>query len=252
MDQVVVVTGAAQGLGAVMANRFHGAGARVVLWDVQSTVKEVAESFDPQHQRTLAAVVDVTDEESVRHHMREAARHFGEVHVLVCNAKWNNRVPLADMAKEDWDKTLAVSLTGAFLCIKHGLPLMVAQGGGSIINMSSVHVRGAYPGFPAYDAAKGGIEALTRQVALDYGPFGVRCNAVAPGLVVADSHPDREALRARFVPFHPLGTLASPDDVAEAVMFLASAAARFVTGQCLVVDGGLTCQSPEVPGYGQS
>jgi len=186
--------------------------------------------------------VDVSDDASVREMVDLATSRYGRLDVLHNNAYWaplNRSVTETSLA--EWERTIAVTLTGVFLGCKHAIPPMIEGGGGVIVNTASVAALAASPRFGAYVAAKGGVVALTRSVAFDYGSRGIRCNAVAPGLietpateaVLAD--PERRAwLTSKIL----VGRAGQPSDIANAVLYLASDESAFMTGQTLVVDGG--------------
>ncbi len=171
---------------------------------------------------------------------------YGRLDIWVNNAKVDARASVTDMALEEWNAVLSVCLTGAFLGAKYAIPAMIISGGGVIVNIASVHAMVAYPQCPAYDAAKAGLLALTRQIAAEYGPDNIRANAILPGLIVEhgpDAYSPQVERLARTL--CPVGRVGSFADVAAAVLYLVSDAARFVTGAQLLVDGGLTARSPE-------
>jgi NAD(P)-dependent dehydrogenase (short-subunit alcohol dehydrogenase family) len=169
-------------------------------------------------------------------------KEYGALDILHNNAYWAplNR-PLADTTEEEWDRTIDVTLKGVFLGCKYAIPEMIARGGGVIINTASTSGLTGSPAFAAYMAAKGGVIQLTRSVALDYGPYGIRCNAIAPGIIETPATRDilaepqrRQQLLGRCL----VGRIGQPEDVARAALYLASDDSSFMTGHVLVLDGG--------------
>ncbi len=241
--KVVVVTGSGSGIGRETALAFAREGAQVVVADIDTdgAARTVA-AAEEAGRTAIVCRVDVSDDESVRGMVDLAVRTYGRLDVLHNNAYWAplNR-SVTETSLEEWDRTIAVTLTGVFLGCRHAIPAMIENGGGAIVNTASVAALAASPRFGAYVAAKGGVVALTRSVAFDYGAAGIRCNAVAPGLietpateaVLAD--PERRAwLTSKIL----VGRPGQPSDIANAVLYLASDESAFMTGQTLVVDGG--------------
>lgn len=224
-DQVVAVTGAAGGIGRVLVERFTAEGAVVAGSDIAA-----------------ASGVDVTDRAAVHEWVAAVERRHGPIDVLVNNAAVTRDVEFVDLAEEQWHRELDVTLTGAFLCAQAVLPSMIARERGAIVNISSVNAV-SYFGNEAYSAAKAGLLSLTRSLAVKYGPHGVRCNAVVPGTIRTPIWDERVAaapgILNRLAVWYPLGRVGTPDDVASAVLFLASADAAWITGVALPVDGGL-------------
>jgi NAD(P)-dependent dehydrogenase (short-subunit alcohol dehydrogenase family) len=220
-DKRALVTGAGSGIGAAVARLLESEGATVVAADLTGT--------DVQ--------LDVRDEAQV-------ARAVRDVDVLVNVAGVGSTTTAPDTPLEVWEDVFAVNARGTFLCCKHAIPAMVARGGGSIVNIASVAAIVGLKNRAAYCASKGAVVSLTRALAVDHVGDGIRVNAVCPGTVdtpwvrrlVDDVGESLEALTAR----QPLGRLGTPEEVAEAVAYLASDAASFVTGSVLVIDGGLT------------
>ena len=245
VDKVVVVTGAGHGIGRAVAERFATEGARVVVNDVDAArATEVAKVLPGG--TALAFPADVSDTAQVDAMFDATVARFGTVDVLVNNAgNIHAARHFLDADEAWWDKLLGVNLKGAFLCSRRAAHIMARKGAGVIINMSSGGATKAHRGNVAYDASKGGIEAMTRAMALDLAPYGVRVNAVVPGLILTYDLTDAEAIeRGRVVPMARLGT---PDDIAGPTVFLATDDARYMTGACLVVDGGVLVQQRSTP-----
>lgn len=238
--RVAVVTGAASGIGAATARRLAAEGATVVLTDVDAGVEQVAAGIKAAGGRADALLADAADERAWAGVVDHAGR-FGPVDVLVSNAFTVDVAPAGELGADSWNRQLAVNLGAAFLGFKACLPGLrrsTAPGGGAVVLISSVHAAVGVPGHPAYAAAKGGLTALARQLAVDYGP-AIRVNSVLPGPVLSrawDMVPEDD--RRRSAAATVLGRLGDPAEVAAAIAFLASGEASFVTGASLVVDGG--------------
>ena len=243
-DKVCVVTGAAAGIGRAVAGRLAQEGGRVALADIDV---EGAERAAAEIPGSAAFGVDVTDSASDEARNAEVRDRVGSVDVCHNNAGIllpdDTDPPTTDL--DVWHRIIAVDLTGVFLCMKHQLPHMLETGGGSIVNMSSmVALIGSATPQTAYAAAKGGVLAMTREVAITYARSGIRCNALCPGPV--DTPLFRNALAAdqggleRRMVHIPMGRLGAFDDIAGAVIYLASDESAWTTGQALVVDGGIT------------
>ncbi|MDQ4039891.1 MAG: SDR family oxidoreductase, partial [Actinomycetota bacterium] len=241
--KVVIVTGAGSGIGRETASAFAREGANLVVADINAeAAAKTVEQIDAAGGQATVSHVDVSDDESVRSMVDLAVRTYGRLDVLHNNAYWAplNR-SVTETSLDEWDRTIAVTLTGVFLGCRHAIPVMIESGGGAIVNTASVAALAASPRFGAYVAAKGGVVALTRSVAFDYGGCGIRCNAVAPGLietpatepVLADPG-RRDWLSGKLL----VGRIGQPADIANAVLYLASDESAFMTGQTLVVDGG--------------
>jgi NAD(P)-dependent dehydrogenase (short-subunit alcohol dehydrogenase family) len=230
-----LVTGAGSGIGEAVARKLHAEGAEVVLADVRA---EAVEAIAAELEQTAsAAQLDVRDEDAVR----DVAR---DVDVLANVAGVGSTTTAPETSLAVWEDVFAVNSRGTFLCCKHAIPGMVERGGGSIVNVASVGGLIGFRNRAAYCASKGAVIALTRALALDHVADGVRVNAVCPGTVdspwvrrlVEEVGESLDALRAR----QPMGRLGTPEEIAEAVLYVASDHAAFVTGSALVIDGGLT------------
>ncbi len=242
--QVVLVTGGATGIGRATAIMFGAQGADVVIGDVDERADETVRVIADNGGRAVFVRADVTSDEQVRGLVEAAAGTFGRLDVAFNNA---GVLPptgaLLDQAPGEWQRTLAVDLSGVFLSMRHELRYMTEHGGGAIINTASVAGVIADPGMSPYVAAKHGVVGLTRAAALDYARHGIRVNAIAPGLVetpMTRGWLEDPEFRATVVAQSPLGRPAQPEEIAGAVLFLASPLASFVNGSVLVVDGGQT------------
>ncbi len=242
-----LVTGAGRGLGRAIALGLAQAGSRVMLVDVNSDdLAGVEAEVRNGGGQAASAVVDVGEEKQVEACMAETVRRLGGLCVLVNNAGVTSRSPFEDLALEDWERALRVNLTGTYLCSKHAARAMIAQGGGSIINIASmsglVGNRGGDNSH--YCATKGGVIALTRSLAVEWARHKIRVNALAPGYCVT---PMTDRLKQRDPAFYdelmgriPLGRFGTGQDLAAAVVYLASDASAYVSGSVLVIDGAYT------------
>ena len=240
--QVVVVTGSGKGIGRAIAERFSKAGANVVVNDIEKhRVEEVVSFIKNNGGNAIGVTADVSDSQQVKNIFDSALENFETVDVLVNNAGIVSPMLHFFEATEDWwRRIIDVNLTGHFLCSHQAALIMAAKKKGVIINMSSGGATRAHRSFTAYDASKGGIEALTRAMALDLGPYGIRVCALMPGSIDTDGL-DEEARRLRGENI-PLGRPGDPDDMAGPALFLASDDARYITGDVIKVDGGMLSQ----------
>jgi meso-butanediol dehydrogenase/(S,S)-butanediol dehydrogenase/diacetyl reductase len=242
--RVVVVTGAAAGIGAACARGFVAEGARVVLGDVDARgAADLARELDGGRGVAAPFEVDVSDAAAVEALVAAAVTRFGKLDAIVNNAGIGSVGQAPDLALDDWRRTLAVDLDSVFYGCRAAIPRLRAAGGGAIVNTASVSGLGGDYGLAAYNAAKGGVVNLTRSVALDHAHEGIRCNAVCPGATetpLSRGILENQALFAEFGRLIPIGRIARAEEVAAAVLFLASDAASYITGVMLAVDGGLT------------
>jgi 3-oxoacyl-[acyl-carrier protein] reductase len=242
IGKVAIVTGAANGIGKAIAERYGGEGAHVVANDIDLAAAEaVVQTIRAAGGSALAVPADVSDKAQVDVLFDTALERFGTLDVLANNASLTSTERHFLNADADWwDRIIAVNLSSAFLCGRHAAQIMARKRAGAIINMSSGGASRAHRGNAAYDAAKGGIEALTRAMALDLGPYGVRVNALVPGSIDSKGlSPDIKRSRGENI---PLGRVGETSELAGPAVFLASEDARYITGHLLVVDGGLLVQ----------
>ncbi|WP_026051913.1 SDR family oxidoreductase [Herbaspirillum rubrisubalbicans] len=250
--KVAIVTGAGGGIGAACAARLARAGARVVVADIDvAGAERQAAGICAAGGEALPAHADIGEDDSIRALMATTVEAFGGLDILHNNAAAtgisnNLDAPVEFMDIGVWDDTMRINLRGTMLCIKYAIALMRARGGGSIINTSSAAAQRGALGYSAYACAKAGIDALTRYVAAQHGKENIRCNAIAPGLVVspATSAYFSGPAGAMMLAHHLTPRLGQPDDIAETVLFLASAASAFITGQVINVDGGSLSHQP--------
>lgn len=242
---VALITGGGQGLGRTFATGFAAAGARVVVADLngQKANDVAAELRDAGHD-SLAVQVDVADEHSVQRMIESILERFGRLDVLLNNAAVFSTLtmkPFYEISAEEWRDVLDVNLTGVFLCCRAVVDAMRGAGGGSIINMSSATVLGGRPDYLHYVASKAGVVGLTRSMARELGAANVTVNALMPGSIdtgIPRSSAQPEAVE-RIVASQALQRRLVPEDIAGAAIFLASSAARAITGQTIVIDGGM-------------
>jgi 3-oxoacyl-[acyl-carrier protein] reductase len=238
--KIAIVTGASSGIGKATAQRFAEEGCRVASWDVQGGGHE---------ENGMAQKVDVTDSIAVSDAVKQVADRWGAIHILVNNAgilrdgqlvKFKDGVPAGEMSDEQFDSLISVNLRGVFVCARAVVPHMKRAGGGTILNASSVV--GLYGNFGQtnYVASKAGVIGMTRVWSREFGRFNIRVNAVAPGFIATDmvkSMPEKILDNMRL--HTPLGRLGTPEEIANAYVWLASDAAAFITGAVLSVDGGV-------------
>jgi len=240
--KVAIVTGASRGIGRAIAIRFAAEGARVVVNYVAGAddAAQVVREIEERGSDAIAVQADVSSSGDVQRLVGQAMERFGQVNVLVNNAGVMFTKPMLETTEEEWDLTIDVNLKGAYLCSKAVVPIMIGQQGGSIINMSSNS--GLYhPSamrFTEYVVSKAGMNGLTKAMALAFGPH-VRVNAICPGWIRTDMVEQIDpAVQQRILDETALGRWGTPDDIAGAAVFLASADADFITGELLIVAGG--------------
>jgi len=239
--KVVIVTGSGRGIGAETATAFAEEGARMVITDIDAkTTERVTYTLRAKGFDAIGIPADVTKQADVQQMVNEAVKAFGSVHVLVNNAGFPKDNYLTKMPESDWDAVIDVVLKGAYLCSKAAVPHMMNQKWGRIINISSrAHL--GNPGQANYSAAKAGLLGFTRALCYEDGKFNITVNAIAPGFIDTDlvqQHASYEAIKEKWIKNTPVQRLGQVRDIADAVLFLASERAGFITGEVLHVTGG--------------
>jgi len=244
-DKVAIVTGARRGMGITHALVLAKAGAKVVVADISlEDCQKVVEEIEKNGGEAIAVKCDVSKKEEVKEMVKETVEKFGKVDILVNNAGITQFKPFLELTEEEWDRTIDINLKGYFLCAQATAEEMAKQKAGVIVNIASVAMGQQGIGFPTlvhYCASKGGIVGMTEALAVELAPFGIRVNAIAPGMIdtpmidpVKKDPGTMEAMLAR-VPMHRVG---KPEEVSNLVLFLASDASSYITGSTVVIDGG--------------
>jgi NAD(P)-dependent dehydrogenase (short-subunit alcohol dehydrogenase family) len=241
--QVAVITGAAQGIGAACAQRLSADGAAVALWDVDDARGQaLADSLTARGVRAVYLHCNVALKADVDAAVAATLAAFGRIDALVNNAGIFKAADFLDITETDWDAVIGVNLTGAFLVGQAVAREMAKTGGGSIVNMSSVNGVMAIPSIASYNVSKGGVNQLTRVMALSLADHGIRVNAVAPGTIATELAKNAvlgsDEARARIMSRTPMRRLGEPSEIADVVAFLVSSASSYMTGEIVYVDGG--------------
>lgn len=247
-DRVCLITGGGSGIGQATATLFAREGARLSIADKrEEAAKAVAAECRELGSDAIAVTVDVSDAAGVELMVDTTVRHFGRLDILIANAGYGFAGTVVDTEADAWDALMAVNVRGVYLSAKYAIPAMVAHGGGVIVNTASALSQVGVRNRAAYVASKGAVAALTRAIAIDHVDEGIRCNAVAPGTIdtpyyneMMKKADDAAALRRGLESRQLLNRLGTPEEIADAILFLASDSSRFATGSILTVDGGWT------------
>jgi 3-oxoacyl-[acyl-carrier protein] reductase len=241
-NKVSIVTGGAQGLGRAIGLRLAEAGADIAIFDINlESAKKVAKEIESIGGKAVSLKVDVSKHLEVEMMVDRVLKEFGRIDILINNAGISQVVTIEDMTEEDWDRVMAVNLKSVFLCSKAVIGIMKKQRSGKIVNMGSVAGKvGGFTATCAYSVSKAGIMCFTKALARELAPFGITVNAVAPGVIDTEMAENISGGDfSRYLKNIPLGKIGSPEDVANAVAFLVSDEARYITGEILDVNGGL-------------
>ena len=256
-DKVAIVTGAAQGIGAASARTLALQGAKVALADINAEgLRERVDKLQAEGLEVVGIPTDVREENAVRDLVSATVDRFGQLDILHNNAAAMDLVGvdpgIVDLTLDVWEGTFATNARGPMLGCKYAVPAMLATGGGSIINTSSIASQSGDMSLTAYGAAKAAVSQLTRSVAAQWGKSNIRCNAVAPGLVLTPSGAALpEQVKALYLRHSLTPYVGDPQDIANLVAFLASDDARYITAQVIAADGGLVSHNPIVAGFSE-
>lgn len=242
-DKVAIITGGADGIGKSTAQLFTAEGATVIVCDIDIKGQAVADELTQQGHKAVFRKVDVTNEQSIKELIEQVVKDYGHLNILVANAGIVDDIPIHELSVSKWDNSININLNGVFLTNKYAIEQMRKQGGGSIVNTASMLGLVGKRNITSYSAAKGGVVNLTRTLGITYAHEGIRINAVSPGYIntkLINQKPSDQL--EEIIKLHPIGRLGEPEEVAKAILFLASDDASYICGTCLTVDGGYTAQ----------
>jgi NAD(P)-dependent dehydrogenase (short-subunit alcohol dehydrogenase family) len=239
--KVALVTGAGKGIGKCIALQMAQAGAKVVVNYAHSEygARDLVARIHNEGYEAIAIKADISNLVEIEQMVEQVLQHFGQIDILVNNAAIDPREDFFQVNEAFWDRVVDTNLKGSFFCAQACARVMAKVGQGSIINISSVHGNLTMPRYSAYASTKGGINAMTRQLALDLAKYQITVNAVAPGATEVEKFSEEPWIKQEFIgEIIPLGRIGQPEDIAPMVLFLASDQARFITGQVITIDGG--------------
>jgi len=238
--KVAAVTGAGRGIGRAIALALAREGAAVVVSDIDlETAQQTAQEIKSGGGQAVALKVDVTNRQDAAALTEKAVQTFGGLDILVNNAGIYPSAPIVEIEEEEWDLVMAINLKGVFLCSQAAVKQMMAQRQGVVVNIASVDAKTRTTGNAHYAAAKAGVISFTRTLACEMAPYGIRVNAVAPGWIGTETLLKKSDRWQQAIEEIPVGRLGTPEDVAEAVLFLVSDVASYITGEILDVNGGI-------------
>lgn len=243
-NKVAIVTGGASGIGEATVRLMVKQGARVVIADMNNTKGvALAEELNKNGIVALYVPTNVTVEDEVKNVVKQAVDAFGKLDIMFANAGIGAMSAVVDMPMAEWNRVIGINITGVMMCDKYAIEAMLKTGGGVVINTASILGFVGQAGTTAYSAAKGAVVNITKTIALDYAKQGVRAVGIAPGYIETPLLSDLDKqLKDYLVTLHPMGRLGTAEEIANAVVFLASDDASFITGTTLLVDGGYTAQ----------
>jgi NAD(P)-dependent dehydrogenase (short-subunit alcohol dehydrogenase family) len=245
-DKTAIITGGGTGIGRATAILFAREGAKVMIVGRRTApLESTVSAIKAEGGQAAWLTADISKANEIQTAVRETIKLYGRIDILFNNAAVFTGIgkTIVELTEDEWDALMAVNLKGVFLCCKYVIPHMIDQGGGAVINCSSIAGHIGQRHQPLYNAAKGGVELLTKCMALDFAEKNVRVNAVCPAWVEIDFNKDQIAeRRAEILKLHPIGRLGQPEDVAPAVLYLASDESSWVTGASVMIDGGYTAQ----------
>jgi len=247
-DEIAIITGGGQGIGEAIARRFANEGAKIVIAEINGeTGEKVASSIKEEGGKAISIPTDVSDSKAVDLMVEKTLGQLGKPTVLINNAGIAVFGPPLEITDEDWKKCFSVDLDAVWYCSRAVLPHMLESSHGSIVNIASVHSFQIIPHTFPYPVAKHAVVGLTRSLAVEYAPKGIRVNSICPAYIFTpinewyfNKFPDPEAKKRETEQLHPVKRLGSPDEVANAALFLASSEASFITGESMMVDGGIS------------
>ncbi len=237
-NKVVIVTGAGNGIGSVVATHYARRGAAVALWDRDAEgLRAVQETLENEGSKAISHVIDLTNPDEILTGVEEVKKALGRIDVLINNAGLGRTKSPYELPVDDWDYVLNTNLRGTFLCSREVAKIMRTQGKGAIVNIASTRALMSEPNTEAYAASKGGILALTHALAISLGPDHITVNAISPGWIETG---DYSQLKTSDHAQHPAGRVGKPDDIARACLYLTNPENDFITGANLIIDGGMT------------